>query len=400
MPEDDVKTEVEETSADTSTAETEEPTFATVEMSDMTVAEHAKWLTTGNLPDRFTPKEQKSKTDKPEPAHVRAAKAREKAEAEAKAKEDKSATSAQSSDTDEDETETASETDATTDKEKKDSEPKESAQPDRAEKRKAQLSQEIVTLLNQSKDAKRELADLQKQIADSKSGTATTTKPEKDTKPAADRPTKPLWKTFDAAGKTWDEYEDARDKYQDDILAYERKETERIIRETVEAERKEQQKTQTAAQITEQNQKTEETVKKRIAAVQKRLGDKFDASVYFGLKVNPTTDAYLLKIDEGAEVWNYLATHPEEAEDIRELDAFETMERLAPLRKQIQDELKPKDKKPVVPRATHPPSDVGGKNAAPTDELEAAMEQGDAGFRRYMKEANRREAEARKANAR
>lgn len=377
----DESTVIEESSPSDQNAE---PTFDTVEMPDMTEAEHASWLKSGKLPERFMPKEQKDKKGKPDSEAIAAAKAKEKAEADAKAKkEGKASKSAAQA-----ETETASETDDTNDQ---DSGNKDDKKPKGAEKRKLQLSEEIADLLKQRKEAESALAEVRRQKAETENGPAPAAKPAKEETKAADgkleRPKKPLQRDFD----TWDDYETARDKYFEDVLAIERQELtkaqERLVREAIEADRKDREKVQTQAQIQEANKKIEDSWKKRLVETQRRHPDDFDA--VFSVKVNATADQYLLKIPEGAEVLYYLGTHKEEAEEIFGLDAYETMERLVPLRSQIIEDLKPKEKKPVIPRSTKPPHDVGGKNAAPSDELDGALDRDD--FATYQREGNRRE---------
>jgi hypothetical protein len=400
----DAETTAEPAVAEPSTAETTEtaepstteaePTeggsFEHVDL-DMTAKERAAWLDKGTVPERFNGPEEEpapkpgKNNDTEKPAAGKKGGKSEKPAA--------SSTSTAPKGEDAETTVPASETG----EEGKASQPKQPAKPGSgAERRIPQLSREISDLLAQRKQLRQELDDLAKQ----KNGggeTAPAPKPSPVGQAAETAlPKKPNENDY----KTYAEYETAKDKYWSDLLELERTNTQKAVQESVQtaidAYRKDSEKAAEQQRVDQYNREVTESWQKRTADAQKRHAEDFLAVAEGAadLPINKTMDAYILKSEYGAEILYRLGKDflegGEIAKEIAALDAYETMERLVEIKNEIAVEMKPKEApKPVLPRVTKTPVDLGGKNAAPVDEAEAALDAED--FAKYRQIMNKRD---------
>ena len=387
MPEDVETSVVEETPAESSPTDTQEPSsgiFDHVDL-DMADAEREEWLAKGTIPERFKDlkeaeapnKEQKAETVKPKSATKT-----EKPETKEPPK-----TSAETT-----ETEGASETPVET------SDPASAKPPGaKAEQRKKQLAAQIQEQLAERKRLDTEIADRQRKIAELNKAPAAPARP---ATPASELPKKPKQDDF----PTWDEYEAAKDKYFEDLLAIKTsdltKNQAQIVKDAIQADRKERETAEQQAQIQETNKQLENSWKKRLAATAKRHPEDFKEAAFVQFPngtFTPAMDEFLLESDHGAEILYRLGKDylegGDEAERIGKLNPYRAAVALGEIEKQIAEELKPPVTKPVLPRATKPPTDLGGKNAAPEDEADAALQSGD--FKKYSRIMNEREAKSR-----
>lgn len=363
--------------------------FETVDMADMTEAERSTWLAKGTVPDRYLPKAQARPKDKEESAAAKAAKDKEKSADPDKGKE----------------TEAASET-AGKDKQKP-SEDKPKGEV--AERRIAQLSKQIQDSLKEKKTvtadvekAKAELAEVQKKLAEA--GLPKTEKVEK----ASDLK-RPRMKDFG----TDEEYEVALDAYerQRDLLAAER--SLKAVNEALDKDRKERTEAQERQRVEEANRKIEDVWKKQIKA-STELHDDFaeialadDIPGLMEGDIDAVMDSFILKKEWGSEVLYYLGAHKDEAQEIREMEPYDKVIALGKIHDEIKTKLKgtadkgkgkeAEEEKPPITRAPKPPTDLSSKKAAPTNEIEAALDNDD--FNDYRAKANAEEAAQKKARS-
>lgn len=385
--------------AESSTAEEpSESTFETVEMSDMTAAEHQTWLAKGTVPDRFMPKEQvEPKGKKPAP-EVDAAKAKEKSEAKAKAAvkdaADKSETeSAEASEKGADETEGDPEPPA---KDKQEPSPQKGRT---AERRIHQLSDQIQEHLQQKKSLQSEIADLERKKEElAKASTAAkdaTVKTEGKLK-------RPKFSDFDDT----DSYDQAMEAYdnQKDLDALQK--SKEAVDEALTADRKERAKVEQANRTAIENKKIETSWKKRLDAGAERHEDFADVALADHIildsdgKLNAVADGFILESPVGEEIlyWLGLDANEEERAKIMDSSPLRTSAALGALEARLTEQMKaPAKPKPeiVVTRAPKPATDVSGKKAAVTDPSDAALDSDD--FAAYRRAENRKDAEKRKA---
>src|SRR5277367_4688494 len=210
---------------------------------------------------------------------------------------------------------------------------------------------------------------------------------------------------------------DTWEKYEDDLLEWNR---EKIFRDLDERNAKLTQE----QQITAANKTIEQSWKDRVTKSREAHAD-YDTIALGedgpGKLINPGSwvDEWIMDSENGAELLYYFGKHPDELSKFQDVDksfgATPTTRRAAArralvrLEDKIALEAKPSEEKPAkqaveeirATKAPKPASEVGGRGNSLPDPVAAAVAGGsDADTRRYIDEMNRREVNAKFGDAR
>lgn len=244
-----------------------------------------------------------------------------------------------------------------------------------AETRKAELKAEIDELLKKRAELQGKTEAPGEKKADPPPA-AVETKP--DTKDKA--PVKPLLKDFE----TWQLYDEAKDKYDADILVLR-------VNEALAANAK-QIKVATANKAIEDGL----TASKAEA---REMFDDFDAvALAPNTPISKATDGWILKHSKpggfGMHVLYRLGEHDgAEAKRIFALDAYDQVEELNAICAEFKGSIKAPPVKKVT-TAPAPATDLGARNTEPADKVRAALAGGD--FAKYEREANAADVRAKR----
>jgi hypothetical protein len=171
-------------------------------------------------------------------------------------------------------------------------------------------------------------------------------------------PVKPTQEKFD----TWDEYNQALDKYVSDMRDYTAKTAVENDRKTrsEQAARDEQEKTQKAAK---------DAWDKRAEATKARNPDFDTVTCLEVVQPNPALDAFFVDSPLGPDVLAYLAEHTDEAEKMRDLSPLQTLRAAIAIEQKIEPQIKGIKTKGEPPK---PPGYVSGKASSPAKPKNAA----------------------------
>ena len=265
-----------------------------------------------------------------------------------------------------------------------------------ADARKEQLNAEIRDLAAKRKAADQEYADLLAKIDKAKKDVPaeSSTAPVKEAKPQ--KPEKPGKKPEfgDIDGETGEQfeareaaYEEKREKYVEDLVAY------RLAEERyAEAERKKQD------EIKAFNKRVEDQWNQRVGEAAEKVGlsvEDFKKTVFTeAVPLNNLIDGFCLRSTVGPLIVHYLSNNLDEAREIVAMEPYEAASALrdieiylgvAPRNRTKVEPAKPEaeaapepepEKKPVVvppTKAKKPPTELRAVNPAPPDDVKAAI---------------------------
>lgn len=244
-----------------------------------------------------------------------------------------------------------------------------------AETRKRQLAADIQEHLERRERARQEAEREEARLAALK-GDGKPAPPPGPPQPA-ERPKRPRMDQFE----TLESYEDAIDKYEEALAEW--KVDQRLMHERAEYERSQQSQT-----IMRTNQEIRANWEKRLKETTARHPD-FKETVEKGsIPLNPIMDGYLMESEIGPELVYHFAKNPADAERIAVLGPYATARELAFLERQISESLKTSGPRKLT-GAPPPVTELPGRNAAPEDEVAAAVKAGD--FRAYQRAQNARD---------
>lgn len=254
--------------------------------------------------------------------------------------------------------------------------------------------QRIPELLAERKKDRQELADLRARLAklEQRPGPQDEAAPKPATAAAPAERAKPKPTDLDAKGQPkYASYED----YIEDLAAWK---SDQLVTGAVKEFREQSQaaERQRSAQTAQQRWET------RAAEARKAHADFDEVALDPALPIpaGSIVHAYVLESDAGPEVLYYLGQNPDRLAEISKMTPIGQTRALRDIEIQVAPSATPAAPPPAVPKTAAPPPvrGVGGRNAAPTDEVEAALEKGDT--RAYMAAANKRDIEKRKAGLR
>ena len=261
----------------------------------------------------------------------------------------------------------------------KQQEPKKS--PQNAETRKRQLGAEIQEKLSERRRISEELEILkaQRDLLKSQQEAKKPEPPPATETPGTTRPVRPKIDQYES----YEEYESALDKYEEALADY--KAADRIQREKTEYIRQQELRAHEEYQ-TNVRRKMDASV-----AEAKKVHTDFDEvlATASDVPVTPHMQLCLENAEHPGEIMYHLASHPDDARKMATLSPFAVTRELAVLDATFAGTIKPAPATPQVTGAKPPPTQLRGANAAPADEVSAAVASGD--FRRYMQAANARE---------
>jgi hypothetical protein len=215
----------------------------------------------------------------------------------------------------------------------------------------------------------------------------------KDAKPAeaaasstAKAPVKPKIEEFD----TIEAFEEAKDKYFEDLADFK---AEQKVEKLKADQKKEREDAETAKQI----KAAEDAWSQKLDAARKKYADfddlvTRDQSLAVEIPEGSAMDRFIFTSEHGIDILYGLAKNREEIKRIAGLDALGQMREMVKLELALTSDKEEKPKKaPVktVSDAPPPPQEVGGKGASPEDPVEDAAKRGD--FSSYKKLANARD---------
>ena len=259
-----------------------------------------------------------------------------------------------------------------------------------ADARKEQLNAEIRDLAAKRKAADQEYADLLAKIDKAKKDVPaeSSTAPVKDAKPQ--KPEKPGKKPEfgDIEGETGEQfeareaaYEEKREKYVEDLVAY----------RLAEERHTEAEKRRTDA-IAAENKRIEDAWNARVEVAKSKPGRDNFAEVAFSkdLPISPAMDGFILDSEIGPEILWYLGNHLDEGKAIAAMNPYRAVKTLTKLEEKLsepegeteEEPVKPAaaaqepEKKPVVvppTKAKKPPTELRAVNPAPPDDVKAAI---------------------------
>lgn len=177
------------------------------------------------------------------------------------------------------------------------------------------------------------------------------------------------------------------EKYTDDVIEW--REHERDARKA--AERTETEKKERETKIAELFKKQEESWMAQAAGAVKKHDD-FEAVAYakdVPLVANSFPDQWILRSPMGAEMLYFFGQHKSELKRINGLHPDDQLRELVKLEDKLTEPAPNR-----VSRASKPPSEVGGRQAATTDASRAAVDNDD--YASYAETENRRELAQRK----
>lgn len=203
-------------------------------------------------------------------------------------------------------------------------------------------------------------------------------KPAESTPAAKDGPQPPVKPKQDDF-KTWEEYQDAKDKYLEELVDFKAEQKAAKLVAESESKRSERDKGNEVAA----------SWNKRVEATKAKHAD-FD-EVAKNIPFNETAARFLLDSDIGPEILYHLGSNLEDAERIKGLSEMQTARELTRIEDSLKKPATPGPKK--VPAAHTPPTEVS-TNASPADEVEGAGAAGD--FASYKRLQNAKELAARK----
>lgn len=248
-----------------------------------------------------------------------------------------------------------------------------------ADERKAELNAEIRDLLAQRNGLRAELAP-KKDVA-------------ADPSPAKAKLDKPAQPTWGEPGHEGEEYKDFEARQYAHIGALARYEAAQLLQQ--ERETAEQQRL--AATTAEANRAIEESWNSRVEAAKSKHADFAEVAFSKDVPISPTMDGFVLDSDVGPEILYYLGQHVDEAKGIAAMPPYKAARALVKIESAIGDAAPAQPKTtPVQPitKAARPATDLRATQAAPVDEMKAAIEADD--YTRYEQLANERDIARRK----
>lgn len=148
---------------------------------------------------------------------------------------------------------------------------------------------------------------------------------------------------------------------------YYAKQTQQAIQEALDKDRAERAKQAQEERIREINANIEKIWQKRESQAMKRHPDYtetvYDESGKIKVKLNSAADGFILDSEVGPDILRHLALHPSEAEELMDMNPWQTTRALTKLEDKLSEGLKAPKK---VTTAPAPPADVGGRGAVRT----------------------------------
>lgn len=249
-----------------------------------------------------------------------------------------------------------------------------------AESRKVELDRQIQDRLRQRREiGTDEEFEAFRQHKAAKPAESAPAKPGEQQAQAQARPKRPDLANFD----TVEEFNTAIEKYDEDLEKWHLGQVDAKFAERDKAAKAEEQKQAQA--------KKDQAWHEQIGEARKRIKD-FDAVIENGeLRTSQEIGALITQSELGADILYYLS-QSENAELAQQFAIMTPLEAAMAIGRIEATLQKPKELTPApkkITTASKPPTEVGGKNTAPEDEVEAAVASGDVD--RYMRVMNARE---------
>lgn len=257
------------------------------------------------------------------------------------------------------------------------------------EKRNAELSEEINTLRNQLAERKR----LRAELAEVGNG-AQPTAPPAATQPApanTGEPKEPDENDFDDLMA----YQRAIKQYAKDLAVYHRTQSKSEILEAVKADLRAEEQKKAAEEANQEISKRFWSKANEIARNTPDFADTiFDQSGNFRVQLQPLADQALTASAFGPEILYQLSKNPEEVQRINSLFPHDAVREIVKLEFSLSGNQSASTPpvtpaKTATPKLPSPPTELGGRNSAPADEIAAALAAGD--MARYIELSNAKE---------
>ena len=219
-----------------------------------------------------------------------------------------------------------------------------------AEARKAELHAEIQELLKQRATLK----------ATPDAPTAPSPAPK-----AVAKPVKPVF--GEKVGETWEQFETRKEVYDDEKVAY-----------ALSEDRKASENARREATTAVANKAIEDAWTERVEASKGVHADFAEIAFSKDVPISPVMDGFVLDSEVGPEILYYLGGHTDEAKAIAAMAPYKAARALVAIEKSIGAAPAPKAPAVIPPtKAARPATDLRATNAAPADEMRAAVEADD-----------------------
>lgn len=272
-----------------------------------------------------------------------------------------------------------------------------------ADARKAQLAADIQESLDKRKTVQKEWDDFENwrktktDVAAAPAPAVKEAKVEKPVKPTFDDPD-----FGDKDGETFEQFQKRRRELRADFETKNAEYTEKLIQYSLAEDRKANEKARMEAETQAANKKIEDAWQERVEAAKTTHADFADVAFSKEVPISAVMDGFVLDSEVGPEILYYLGKNVKEAKAIAAMPPYKAARALVSIEISLsKTEDSPKadatPAKPVVPitKAAKPATDLKATNAAPVDELKAAIEAGDS--EKFNAIQNARDVERRKA---
>jgi hypothetical protein len=237
-----------------------------------------------------------------------------------------------------------------------------------AEARKAELHAEIQELLKQRATLK---------------ATTDVVPPAPSPAPKVAKPVKPVF--GEVVGETWEQFELRTEVFADQKIAY-----------ALAEDRRSAEKTRQEATTAAANKEIESAWTERVEAAKAEHADFAEFAFSKDVPISPVMDGFILDSDLGPAILYHLGHNVEDAKAIAAMTPYKAARALVAIEKALAGAA-PVTKSPVVippTKAARPATDLRATNAAPADEMRAAVEADD--FTRFQEIQNAKSVARRK----
>ncbi len=270
---------------------------------------------------------------------------------------------------------------------------------ERSKRDKARNEQRWTSLLEENRQVKRQASylynELQRFAGPAGDGKAESPPAQPQQVQLPEKPKKPkiadyeTYEAFESANDVWDT---ANDQYHERVAEIKAQQAIQSARAEAFREAREE-------QIARYNHAVETSWEQRRQKAENRHPDfntvALSDAVLDRIPEGSALDVAIVQRELGTEILYYLGQTPGEIERIVRLSPMDQAFEIAAIERSLSESLRvPQTRKFTA--AGRPPVDLGGKNSAPDDEVAAAVADGDAGFRRFMRLENTRELARRK----
>ncbi len=189
---------------------------------------------------------------------------------------------------------------------------------------------------------------------------------EPSTAPKAEKPKAP--KFGDVEGDTWEQLEARQEVYVGELVKYQ-----------LAAEREANEKQRRDAETATENKRIEDAWKSKLETAKSNHSDFAEVAFSKDLPISPVMDGFILDSEVGAEILYHLGSHVDEGKAIAAMPPYRATRALIKIEASLSGEATPEQKPVVAPitKAAKPAPDLRAVNAAPVNELRAAIEADD-----------------------